>query len=537
MGFYIIDQAIVDQQTATTGLGNELSLEIQQRTEAVTAVTTALTTTATELRNSIATTAATAEAHLDDAKTQINATVVTLQAADASQVASIEALGAVVANNKSAIEATVTALDTDLHGKLGSLAGLNTTSKGNVVAAINEVSATVATDKATVLASLATEQARSISVTGVLSSLATTDKTTLVGAINELRTGYLSSDASINASILSLQNAISSNTTVRGSISAITELAALTEAGLKQGYMWSHKVDNDLYMYIPESANGFDYKPEGWTGGFVIFGNISDITGAVSTLNTSVVASVARLDSRIDTVVTTLESADVQINSRLAVIEGTGQGSIAKAKSDLTDALAGVSASLTTAIQSNATAIATASADLNTKIGDISGLTSPVKTSVVAGINSVSSAVTTRIDSEVATLSAGITQNSNSINAVDTDLQAVKADIIVRDFKVIRGRPLSPVAFAALDGKLLANALGEFTLTSVPIKGSGDLVQISFVTNNETDENGNVRFSIVSGYYASQVAGSKMKVLVDTFPEDFVGTQVVVDWYYEGVTN
>ena len=84
---------------------------------------------------------------------------------------------------------------------------------------------------------------------------------------------------------------------IKGAFDTVSGLDTLVESTLQEGWMYGIRSTNDVYVYVA-SGTTFDYKPSGWTGGFVQFVNVADITGAVSAEASARQAGDADLDSR-----------------------------------------------------------------------------------------------------------------------------------------------------------------------------------------------------------------------------------------------
>ena len=82
---------------------------------------------------------------------------------------------------------------------------------------------------------------------------------------------------------------------IRGAFDTVSGLDTLSENAIMEGWMYGIRSTNDVYVYVASGSN-FDYQPSGWTGGFVQFANVSDITGLVSTETTNRISADNALD-------------------------------------------------------------------------------------------------------------------------------------------------------------------------------------------------------------------------------------------------
>ena len=100
----------------------------------------------------------------------------------------------------------------------------------------------------------------------------------------------------INTSISNLETTISTGTAFKGAFDTASGLDTLTESSLIEGWMYGIRSTNDVYVYVASNTT-FDYKPTGWTGGFVKFVNVADLTNLVTTEATTRAAAISNLDS------------------------------------------------------------------------------------------------------------------------------------------------------------------------------------------------------------------------------------------------
>ena len=79
-----------------------------------------------------------------------------------------------------------------------------------------------------------------------------------------------------------IESTIATGSAIKGAFNTLADLATLTESTLQEGWIYGIRSTNDVYVYS-NSTTSYDYQPAGWTGGFIHFLNVSDVTNIVAT--------------------------------------------------------------------------------------------------------------------------------------------------------------------------------------------------------------------------------------------------------------
>lgn len=193
------------------------------------------------------------------------------------------------------LDTRVTTVESQVNGKIGNITTLTTTAKDTIVASINELDA-----------DLAAEVARATAAETLLQTNLTTEAT-----------ARTTEDTAINTRIDDLEMIVATGSSIRGSFQTVTDLATLDETTLRDGYMYGIKDTNDVYVYAA-GLTSYDYKPAGWTGGFVQFVNIADLTGAVATEAATRLAADTLLQTNLDAEATRATAAEATLSTNLA---------------------------------------------------------------------------------------------------------------------------------------------------------------------------------------------------------------------------
>jgi hypothetical protein len=193
------------------------------------------------------------------------------------------------------LDTRVTTVETQVNGKIGDTTTLTTTAKSTIVAAINELDADIAAEVAR----------------------ATAAETLLQTNITAESTARTTEDTAINTRIDDLELLVATGSSIRGSFDTVADLDTLDEADLRDGYMYGIRDTNDVYVY-GAGLNDYDYQPTGWTGGFIQFVNIADLTGAVADEAAARTTADTLLQTNIDAEATRATTAEATLATNLA---------------------------------------------------------------------------------------------------------------------------------------------------------------------------------------------------------------------------
>lgn len=471
------------------------------------------------------------------------------QAAEQTNAAAISAettrATAAEQNNATAV-ATETTRATGVEGSLGSL---TTTDKSSLVNAVNENVANIhaETTRATAAeqvnaaaitaetaraetaeqanaTAIANETARAEGVEGSLTTLTTVTKTNLVSAINENVTNLTNEISARQTADTSLSNRISviesgaiSGVVWQGKVATQTDLANLIEANLKDGWAYLTTDTNTVYIYTTGTV--FDYKPTGWTGGFLEFADWNSITTLVNEETARAEGVEGSLSALVTTDKTNLVAA---INSTLGAVN-TETARATAAESAINTALTNEVTRAKAAEQANTTAIANEVTRAEGVEGNLSSLSTTAKSNLVSAINEVVGSVASAI--VTAEGYADSTKLAKSANLSDlTDVVAARTNLGV--YSTAQVDSAINTGGAIFFTETLVVASDKITLTHAPKNG----VVFNFATVRNTDTTTNVTYDIPVAVTAT-AGGQEFQLYPDTTGQ-FDGKSVVIQYAY-----
>jgi hypothetical protein len=204
-------------------------------------------------------------------------------------------------------------------------------------------------------------------------------------AESTITTTFTDADTAINTRISNLEQTVATASSIRGAFDTAAGLEGLDEAQLADGYMYGIRSTGDVYVYA-SGLDSYDYVPAdgsgenngAWVGGFIIFGNITDITNAI---NAEADARSAQ-DDRIEAAVGLSADGDYQANVGTNYI---GTATSMKDADEKLDAQVKANADAISAETTRATNVEDA---INADLGDVSTLAETiVATTVVGALN------------------------------------------------------------------------------------------------------------------------------------------------------
>jgi hypothetical protein len=151
-------------------------------------------------------------------------------------------------------------------------------------------------------------------------------------------TARTTEDTAINTRIDDLELLVATGSSIRGSFDTVAELDTLVEADLRDGYMYGIRDTNDVYVY-GAGLNEYDYQPTGWTGGFIQFVNIADLTGAVADEAAARTTADTLLQTNIDAEATRATTAEGVLTTNLAAEVAAREAAIAQEVIDRNEAI------------------------------------------------------------------------------------------------------------------------------------------------------------------------------------------------------
>ena len=163
--------------------------------------------------------------------------------------------------------------------------------------------------EATLQANIDAEVTRATGAEATISATVTSEVARLDAAISSEASARIAEDTAIDARLDNIEAGLVAGIVPMGSFDNYTDLDSLVEANLQHGWAYYIKLENDLMMYVSEGTN-FDYKPAGFTYGFIKYADYTELSGLVNTEQARAVAAEAALQANIDAEVARATAAE-----------------------------------------------------------------------------------------------------------------------------------------------------------------------------------------------------------------------------------